>query len=181
MFLLNTCIPVSTEDVPMAGVLRMSISRQRSTADLSPWASLSPSTVNLAIWINSHCPDRAQAQQFHVQEEPFLSLSQAILLTKSSPLGNYRSSDIVEWTLCTINPSIFPAMHIRVPEYSWICLLHAVALVKSSFLTCPLLCPTPVQDDASESITKATPRRWSFQKTSRTFIVTILLLKPIGH
>lgn len=66
MFLLNTCIPMSTEDAPTAGVLRMSFSTQRRAADLTCEPPSVP-PVNLAI-----CPDTAQ--QFHVQEEPFLSI-----------------------------------------------------------------------------------------------------------
>ena len=162
----------STEDAPMTGSQDVILNTAQSCRP-HLWASLCPSTVNLAI-----CPDTAQ--QFHVQEEPFLSFCQAIPLTISTPLGHLWSSDVVEWTLSTINTSIFPAMHIWIPGYSWNCLLDVVVLAKSSSLIRPLPCPTPVQDDASQSMTSVTSRRQPFQKTSRTFILTVLLLTP-GH
>lgn len=146
----------------------MSFSTQHRAADLTCEPPSVP-PVNLAI-----CPDTAQ--QLHVQEERFLSIY------TFNHIHSFRS--FVKFRCCGMNfehNKHFPAMHIWIPAFSWNCLLDVVVLAKSSALIRPLLCPTPVQDDATQRMTSATSRRQPFQKTSRTFILTVLLLTPVGH
>lgn len=151
-----------TEDAPTAGVLRMLISTAQCCRPRP--VSLPVPPVNLAI-----CPDTAQ---FHVQEEPFLSSY------TFNHIHSFRS--FMKFRCCGMNFEHNKHKYLPSNAYMdpWVQLKlssRVVVLAKSSFLIRPLLCPTPVQDDATESMTKGTPRRRPFQKTSRTFIT------PFGH
>ena len=160
MFLLNKRIPMGTEDAPTAGVLRMSVSTVQCCRPRP--VSLPVPPVNLAI-----CPDTAQ---FHVQEEPFLSSY------TFNHIHSFRS--FMKFRCCGMNFEHNKHKYLPSNAYMdpWVQLkLSSRCGGPSQELICPLLCPTAVQDDATESVTKANSRRRPFQKTSRTFIMTVYL------